>query len=136
MQASNTATAILHNRDDHMRDHRRLKAFQLADTLALAIYAATKSFPREELFGLVSQLRRAAVSIAANIVEGCARQTQREYERFLDISLSSSRETEYLLSLAARLNYLDGQEAGALAEQCDHTSRVLASLINSLKRSE
>lgn len=84
----------------------------------------------------MSQLRRAAVSIAANIVEGCARQTQREYERFLDISLSSSRETEYLLSLAARLNYLDGQKADVLAEQCDHTSRVLASLINSLKRRE
>ena len=85
-----------------MRDHRRLKAFELADDLVLAIYKLTSSFPKDESFGLTSQLRRAAVSIATNIVEGCARSSEKDLLRFLDIAYGSAREVEYQLSLAHR----------------------------------
>ena len=83
-----------------MRDHTRLRAFALADSLAIEIYRATQPFPREEQFGMTSQMRRAAVSIASNIVEGCARHTETEYLRFLDIAFGSARELEYQISLA------------------------------------
>jgi four helix bundle protein len=73
--------------------------FQLADRLALATYTHTREFPREETFGLAAQLRRAAVSIASNIVEGCARRSEGDYLRFLDIAYGSSREVEYQLPL-------------------------------------
>jgi len=62
-----------------MRDHTKLRAFELADELVIAVYKATQSFPREEMFGLTSQLRKASVSTASNIVEGCARFTEAEY---------------------------------------------------------
>ena len=112
-----------------MRDHQKLKAFALADRLALAVYQHTADFPREEIFGLTAQLRRAAVSVPSNIVEGCARHSEADYLHFLDISYASRREVEYQLSLAVRLGYLatdarsrvvrtlrrDEQSAGGLA---------------------
>jgi hypothetical protein len=69
-----------------MRDHSKLKAFTLADQLAVEIYRVSKRFPREEVFGLTSQIRKAAVSAASNIVEGCARHTESDYLHFLDTS--------------------------------------------------
>ena len=89
-----------------MRDHRKLRAFELADQLALSVYASTKDFPRDEMFGLVAQIRRAAVSAASNIVEGCARNSLADYLRFLDMAYGSVREVEYQISLASRLGYL------------------------------
>ena len=116
-----------------MRDHRKLRAFELADQLVLAIYAATKTFPKEEQFALTSQLRRAAVSIASNIVEGCARSSQADYIRFLDMAFGSVREVAYQLSLTSRLGYMDSNVASGLEKQADETAKVLAGLLQSLR---
>jgi len=116
-----------------MRDHRKLQAFQLADELALRVYGATKSFPREETFGLTSQLRRAAVSVASNIVEGCARSSEADYLRFLDLAYGSAKEVEYQLSLAHRLGYLSDSVYEELCQASGATARTLNALINSLR---
>jgi four helix bundle protein len=88
------------------RNHEKLRVFQVADSLALAVYRHTAAFPASERFGLQSQLRRAAVSVATNIVEGCARRSRADYARFIDIALGSATETEYLLDLSHRLGVL------------------------------
>ena len=80
-----------------MRDHTKLRAFELADEVAILVYRVTAGFPKEELFGLTSQLRRAAVSVPSNIVEGCTRDREAEYLRFLNIAFGSLR--ELLLSI-------------------------------------
>jgi four helix bundle protein len=119
-----------------MRDHRKLRAFELADDLVIAIYRATKSFPKEEIFGLTSQLRRAAVSIASNIVEGSARNSLADYIRFLDIAFASTREVEYQISIASRLGYLDSSSASSLQQEAEETAKVMAGLLRSLRSSE
>jgi four helix bundle protein len=117
-----------------MRDHKKLRAFELADALVLDIYRAMRSFPKDEQFGLTSQIRRSAVSMASNIVEGCARHTKMDYLRFLDIAYGSSRELEYQVSLASRLGYLDKETSNALQDTCEETSKVLGGLIRSLRK--
>lgn len=118
-----------------MRDHRKLRAFELADDLVLAVYAATKAFPREEQFGLTSQIRRAAVSTAANIVEGCARRSEADFIHFLDMAYGSAREVEYQTSLAHRLGHLPQDAFSALNSRCEETAKVLNGLIRSLRAS-
>lgn len=117
-----------------MRDHTKLRAFELADRLALEAYKATRQFPKEELFGLTSQLRRAAVSTASNIVEGCARNSEADFLHFLDIAYGSAREVEYQLSIAARLGYLSAASQTTLASQSVETCKVLNGLIRSLRK--
>jgi len=114
-----------------MRDHKKLRAFELADQLALLIYKVTASFPREEQFGLTSQMRRAAVSVPSNIAEGCARGSSADYLRFLDIAFGSLRELEYQATLANRLGYISDYEP--LEALTTETSKVLAALIRSLR---
>ena len=115
-----------------MRDHTKLRAFELADALVLLIYRKTALFPREEQFGLTSQLRRAAVSIASNVVEGCARSSARDYIRFLQMAYGSACEVQYQLSLARRLEYVAGQNADELDELSREVCKVLNGLLRSL----
>ena len=115
-----------------MRDPHKLRAFELADGLVLHVYRATASFPKHELYGLAQQLRRAVVSCASNIVEGCARHSEADYLRFLDMAYGSACEAQYQVSVAARLQYLSRKEAQALAADCGEAARVLNGLIRSV----
>ena len=100
----------------------------------MSIYRATQAFPAIEQYGLTSQMRRCAVSVAANIVEGSARDTEKEYLRFLVIAFGSIRELEYLLSLAKRLGYLERQEAESLEIGQSRTAGSLGALIQALRK--
>ena len=116
-----------------MRDHTRLKVFELADRLALAVYRESGSFPAAERYGLQSQMRRAAISVAANIVEGCAHTTQTEYLRFIEIAYASARELQYEIELAGRLGFLCAETGQRLSRESTETAKALNGLLRSLK---
>ena len=118
-----------------MRDHTKLRAFALADEVAVLIYRTTKSFPREEIYGITAQMRRAAVSVASNIVEGCARESQTEYLRHLEIAFGSLRELDYQLGLSVRLGYLNKQEGPACRQKIVEAEKVLGALLRALRTS-
>ena len=114
-----------------MRDHKKLRAFEVADQLAILTYKRTAILPKDELFGLVSQMRRAAVSVASNIVEGCSRSSTVEYLRFLEMAYGSARELEYQISVAERLypNCASAEWSSLATEAC----KVLNGLMRSLR---
>ena len=115
-----------------MRDHRQLKAFVKARDLALEVYKATSFFPREEQFGLTSQIRRSAVSVPSNLVEGCARQSEKDFLRFVDIALGSARELEFQLDLAQQLGFL-GENEGLIGLSHE-VARLVAGLANAFTK--
>ena len=92
------------------KGYKKLFVWKKADELAYQIYLTTKNFPKQEIFGVVSQLRRAALSIPTNIVEGMGRQGRNETKQFMNIALGSLAETEYLLEFCLRLQYLNQEE--------------------------
>ena len=114
------------------RDPRKLNVFHQADALVVKVYAETAIFPSEERFGLCAQVRRAAVSVPANIIEGCARRTTREYLRFMNVATGSAAETLYLLDLSTRLGFLRGEVYRELDEKYSHLLRGLQKLQTSL----
>jgi four helix bundle protein len=114
------------------RDPNKLRVFHLADALVLDIYKCTKGFPPEERYGLQSQTRRAAVSSAANIVEGCARKSEGEYVNFLNVSAGSACEMAYLLSVAHRLGLLSDADQNDLGRRAAQLAKSLIALISSL----
>ena len=117
-----------------MRDHTKLRAFELADEVVVLIYQITRGFPNEEIYGLISQMRRAAISVASNIVEGCARESQTEYLRFLEIAFGSLRELHYQFSLSKRLGYCDEQGVFDCESKIVETEKVLGALIRSMRK--
>jgi four helix bundle protein len=116
------------------RDHRKLRAFSLADELVIEAYRATSAFPAAERYGLRSQIRRAAISIVTNIVEGSARRTTREYVNFLNVALGSAAEVAYLFGLSQRLGFRDQTTYPDIERRSDELLRVLQGLIRSLIR--
>ena len=117
-------------------DYRDLVAWQKAMDLVERIYVATADFPREERYGLTSQVRRAAVSVPSNIAEGQGRRTSDdEFVRFLQIAMGSLAELQTQLELAGRLHFLDKQRATALRSSSDEVGRLLSGLVKSRKRS-
>jgi four helix bundle protein len=112
-----------------MKSFRELKVWQKAHELTLAIYAATRSFPNEELYGLTSQLRRSAASIGANIAEGCGRRSDGEICRFLQIARGSASEVEYHVLLARDLRFMGEKQASELSQEADEIQRMLTALI-------
>ncbi len=118
-----------------MQDYRKLKVWQKAHQLALAVYEATARFPREEVYGLTNQIRRAASSVPSNIVEGCGRGTNAELMRFLYIALGSANEVEYQLLLARDLAFLQPEVHDRLSSDTVEVKRMLSALIVKLRSS-
>jgi len=116
-----------------MQDFKQLKVWHKAHVLTLDVYKSTQNFPREETYGLTSQIRRAAASIGANIAEGCCRKGDAELGRFLQIAMGSASEVEYHCLLARDLELLQPADYGRLAGKTIEVKKMLASLIRKLK---
>lgn len=119
-----------------MDSYRELRVWQQGMDLAVACYEQTKSYPRDEMFGMTSQIRRAASSIPANIAEGWGRQSTGDYVRFLRIAQGSLKETETHLILSNRVGLLSASALSDLERQTESIGKMLASLIRKLQQSE
>ena len=107
------------------KGYKKLIVWQKADELAYKIYLVTKAFPRNELYSITSQLRRAALSVPLNLVEGSGRQGRGESRQFANIALGSLAETEYLLDFSLKLDYLKETEHKPLQDLCGEVGRLL-----------
>jgi four helix bundle protein len=116
-----------------MKDFRQLKVWVKSHELALSIYRVTKDFPKEELYGLTSQIRRSSTSIPANITEGCGRNTDADFARFLQVAMGSASETEYHLLLCHDLGFLSKENYLKLNTDVTEIKRMLTSLLKTLR---
>ena len=116
-----------------MRDFRKLKVWEKAHTLALNIYKVTEEYPREELYGLTSQIRRACVSIPTNIAEGCVRSSDADFSRFLYIALGSTSELEYLILLSMDLKYINNELYVELNGDINEIKKMIISMIQKFR---
>jgi four helix bundle protein len=117
-----------------MKDFRNLEVWRKAHLLVLEIYKTTKTFPKDELYGLISQIKRCSVSIPSNIAEGCGRDGDSEFGRFLQIAIGSASELEYQLLLSRDLGLVVDTEYNQLNLQVTEIKRMITSLINKLNR--
>ena len=111
-----------------MRDFKKYDIWVLSHQFTLKIYELTKSFPNNEIYGVVSQIRRASSSVPTNISEGCGRESDSEFNRFLTIALGSASEVEYLLILSKDLDYVDNESFEKLVEEINTIKRKIYSL--------
>jgi four helix bundle protein len=116
-----------------MKDFRKLLVWQKSHQMTVEIYQITAFFPKGEMYGLTNQIRRAAVSVSANIAEGCGRGSDSELARFLQISMGSASELEYHLLLARDINYLENEKHESIELKVIEIKRMLSSFINRLK---
>jgi four helix bundle protein len=112
-----------------MKDFRELQVWHKAHELALEVYKASAAFPKEETYGLSSQIRRAAASIPTNIAEGCGRGTKNEPKHFMQISMGSASEVEYQILLSHELGYIDSKAHGILDSGIQEVKKMLSSYI-------
>jgi four helix bundle protein len=130
---SNQFSVISKKIEEIMQDFKKLKVWEKSHQLTLAIYQVTSSFPKEEMYGLTSQMRRAASSIPTNIAEGSGRGGKAELARFLQIAIGSASEIEYQILLAQDLNFLQASDYASLAASVDEIKRMLTGFIQKLK---
>jgi four helix bundle protein len=116
-----------------MKDFRELKVWEKGHRLALKVYSATTKFPKEELYGLTSQMRRSSISIPTNIAEGCGRNRDSELNRFFEIAMGSASELEYLLLLTHDLGFIVKEEFNELTGEITEIKKMLTSFIQKLK---
>jgi four helix bundle protein len=116
-----------------MKDFKKLKVWEKSHHLALKVYGVTTKFPKEEVYGLTSQMRRSSISIPTNIAEGCGRNRDTELNRFFEIAMGSASELEYLVLLARDLNFLGKEEYNTLLNKITEVKRMLASFIQKLR---
>jgi len=116
-----------------MKDYRDLKVWEKSHQAVLRIYDLTRSFPEEELFGVTSQLRRAAVSVPTNIAEGCGRGTDADFARFLQMGMGSASETDYLVLLSKDLGYLSEANYMPLQASISEVKRMLTGLLSKVR---
>jgi four helix bundle protein len=116
-----------------MQDYKELKVWEKAHKFTLSVYEVSKTFPKDELYSLTNQLRRAASSIPANIAEGSGKNTQAEFAHFLTIALGSANESEYFLILSKDLNYLNQNKFSELYNSINEIKAILISLINKVR---
>jgi len=116
-----------------VQDFKKLKVWEKAHQLTLSVYKATVRFPKEELYGLTSRIRRASASIPANIAEGCGRGGKAELARYLQVAMGSASEAEYHLLLARDLGFLHESQHNELESMATEVKRMLASLIAKVK---
>ncbi len=116
-----------------MQDFKKLQVWKKSHNLTLQIYELTSRFPREEIYGLTSQTRRACASIPTNIAEGCGREGAAEFVRFLQIAMGSASETEYLLILARDLKYINDNQYVAVIDTIVSVKKMLSALIRNVK---
>lgn len=116
-----------------MRDYTKYDIWIDGVDFSVKIYTVTKSFPEEEKFGLISQIRRASVSISSNFAEGCSRSSEKDFKRFIEISLGSAFETKTQLIISNKLGLLEGSDFADLITRLDKVSKQLNTLRNKLK---
>jgi four helix bundle protein len=116
-----------------MSNFRKLIIWQKAMNLVTKTYHSTKKFPKEEIFGLTSQIRRCSISIPSNIAEGHGRESNKEYQRFLNISIGSLFELQTQLEIAKKIEYLTEEDFNTLYEDSREVERMLVSFINKIK---
>ena len=115
-----------------MRDFKKIKAYQYAENFVIEIYKLTSNFPKSEIYGITSQIRRSALSVPANIAEGASRQHTKEYLNFLYISRGSIAETECFLRIAIKLGYLNETTYQTIMDKQAELSKTLCGLINAV----
>jgi four helix bundle protein len=118
-----------------MKDFRTLNVWEKSHKLTILIYQRTKEFPKEELYGITSQLRRSIVSIPTNIAEGCGRGSDKDFAKFAQIAIGSASESEYLILLSNELGYIEKDVSVRLIEKVCEIKMMLTSLIKNLHKS-